>query len=46
VEKGFCLGNSGDMKLVRFAGDLSLVGSMADVHITGADTWILSGSVV
>ncbi|MBI5222023.1 MAG: tRNA (N6-isopentenyl adenosine(37)-C2)-methylthiotransferase MiaB [Candidatus Magasanikbacteria bacterium] len=42
-EKGVCLGNSSEMKLVSFPGDESLAGRIVSVKIDWADTWILRG---
>ena len=33
-------------RLVRFAGDTSLVGSFLPIRITGATTWSLTGELV
>lgn len=46
MEKGFCIGNSRDMKLVRFVGDPSCIGKIGDVHIHEAGTWILDGGMI
>lgn len=40
---GTCLGNSREMKLVRFTGGKELVGQIVDVKIDKAEKWILDG---
>ena len=40
---GMCLGNSREMKLVRFPGDASLVGQVVNVDIKEAKEWVLIG---
>ena len=40
---GTCLGNSREMKLVRFPGGKELVGQIVDVKIEKAEKWILDG---
>ncbi|MFA6427154.1 MAG: tRNA (N6-isopentenyl adenosine(37)-C2)-methylthiotransferase MiaB [Candidatus Magasanikbacteria bacterium] len=44
--KEYCMGNSREMKLCRFKGDRSLVGTIQTVKITSPSTWILEGDVV
>lgn len=40
---GMCLGNSREMKMVRFPGDKSLMGQVVEVTIKEAKTWVLIG---
>jgi len=40
---GMCLGNSREMKLVRFPGGPELVGKIVEVKIDKAEKWILEG---
>lgn len=40
---GWCVGNSREMKRVRFAGDPSLYGTIQQVEIFRPDTWMLFG---
>src|SRR3989338_3871832 len=40
---GFCLGNSSEMKRVRFHGEASQVGTIQPVEIFQAEEWILHG---
>ncbi len=42
-ENGWCSGNSREMKRVHFQGDVSLVGSIVQVHVERADEWVLWG---
>ncbi len=44
--KGYCYGNSREMKLTRFRGDESLVGKIVDVKVTRADKWLLEGVLI
>lgn len=43
---GTCLGNSREMKLVRFAGGKELLGKIVDVRVTKAQMWVLDGEIV
>ncbi len=43
---GTCLGNSREMKLVRFTGGKELVGQIVNVKIEKAEKWILDGRAV
>lgn len=43
---GTCLGNSREMKLVRFPGGKELLGQIANVRIAKAEKWILDGEIV
>ena len=43
--KGFCEGNSSEMKRVRFRGSKSLLGQIVPVIVTKAQTWRLSGKI-
>ncbi|MBI5731833.1 MAG: MiaB/RimO family radical SAM methylthiotransferase [Candidatus Magasanikbacteria bacterium] len=48
VEKcanGICSGNSGEMKLVQFAGGPKLVGKLMKVKITQPEMWVLRGEL-
>ncbi len=40
---GTCLGNSREMKLVRFSGPKELLGQIVNVKINKAEKWILDG---
>lgn len=42
-QKGYCYGNSREMKLVRFYGSEDFVGKTVNVKINKADKWILEG---
>ncbi len=44
-EEGMCIGNSSEMKVVSFAGDLGLIGKVINVKIEEAKEWILCGSL-
>ncbi len=43
---GTCLGNSREMKLVRFPGGKELLGRIVNVRISKAQMWILDGEIV
>lgn len=43
---GTCLGNSREMKLVRFPGGKELLGQIVSVRILKAEKWILDGEIV
>lgn len=43
---GHCMGNSREMKRVRFAHDASLIGEVVQVRITKAELWVLEGELV
>lgn len=45
-QPGTCYGNSREMKLVRFPGTKELVGTIVEVKINRADTWLLEGEKV
>jgi len=45
-DKGICSGNSREMKLVRFPGSESFVGSVIPVRITQAYEWILTAEMI
>ena len=45
-EKNICSGNSSEMKLTQFPGELDLIGQIVPVKIDWADTWVLRGKVV
>lgn len=42
---GWCMGNSREMKRVRFKGDASLVGTVQDTQIFKAQEWMLWGKM-
>lgn len=44
-EDGFCLGNSREMKLVKFPGNKNLAGEVVNVKIEKAAEWILYGNL-
>ncbi|MFH1946560.1 MAG: tRNA (N6-isopentenyl adenosine(37)-C2)-methylthiotransferase MiaB [Candidatus Magasanikbacteria bacterium] len=44
--KGQCLGNSREMKLISFPGDVSMIGEIFNVKISKAGMWLLWGDVV
>lgn len=43
--KGFCMGNSLEMKRVRFTGPKNLVGKIVNIKIKKAKTWELEGNL-
>ncbi|MEI6510882.1 MAG: tRNA (N6-isopentenyl adenosine(37)-C2)-methylthiotransferase MiaB [Candidatus Uhrbacteria bacterium] len=43
---GTCLGNSREMKLVRFPGGKELLGQIVNVRVAKAEKWILDGEIV
>jgi len=45
-DNGWCDGHSSEMKLARFKGDSSLVGTIVSVEVYKAEEWILWGRVV
>ncbi len=44
--KNICVGNSGEMKMVEFAGQAGWVGKIVKVKIEKAETWRLIGKMV
>lgn len=42
-EAGWCMGNSREMKRVRFKGDESLIGHIVDIEIYRAGEWMMWG---
>lgn len=42
-ERGWCIGNSRDMKRVKFKGDETMIGTIQDVTIFKAQEWVLWG---
>jgi len=49
VEKckaGWCFGNSSEMKLVKFKGSEALIGTIVELEVYKADTWLLWGRVI
>jgi len=45
-QKGYCFGNSNEMKLVKFSSKKDLTGKIVKVKIDKAETWILYGNNV
>jgi tRNA-2-methylthio-N6-dimethylallyladenosine synthase len=45
VGRGWCIGNSREMKRVRFAGKKNMVGKIFNVKIKKAFEWILEGEI-
>ena len=45
VDKSLLTARTEGGRLVRFAGDSALIGSFADIQITGSNTWSLTGEL-